>query len=1151
MSETDDEGPAVPRLLADPTRCPECDSLLEGATTCRRCRLPLDPPAAVDLFAALTEADRHLGLLREERTRRDDLARARAAGDPAPTAAPAPVAAPAPAPLPVYPTATPTPVTPRERPGLSGLTVPRILFVLAAASLLVGAAVFMAVTWTHLGVGGQTTILLAATAAAGWGSHFTGRRGLRGAAEALAAVTSGLACFDALGAVSAGWLGSLDAAGVGAVVSSALAASGLVLGAAQILRHTGDVLVTHQVSTGAGLSALAVSVVAGLDTYAGQVTTTALSCVALAALSSLVAGRRLVVTQTIWLLATTWAGLGVPACAAYELAQQPSWTGWAARGGLWGLGVAVAATVIAATPRQPRALRVVAAGVVGVSVVPTITGPLLAHSVATFAAALGATVIVTGGLLRVAGGRVLVTAGGRAALACWSVVVALPMVLLTAGTAALTLSWTTWWSTTRITTLPADDRRFDGLTATDLTLLLVGVPVALAVGWLLVLPRRRGWLVTAAAVIVLPLTAWALLLGAPLLLASTVWAVVALGALALQSRGTPAADLRTAASVAASAAALGIGVTSLPATLLASCAALLVVVVPLLRGRIGAGRPGLLAGLTVVPLTTWASAALLATPDSPAPAPLHPLPAFVAVTLAAAVLIGVATARIARRRDGERRRGAIALGASLALLASSVVGVLALASADQSLLTLATLGVGVATAAGWAGRRLATWASLSIAAMVPALTLTRFLVDLLAVETFGSGLGDRLAVATPEEFGALPLAALAVAAACLPGDHLRHGVSGLAGRARSIAVPTVAVLDGVALAGVGLPRALVVAVLATTAVALTVLAVRRTTGAALLIGSGVLAAVALVGASADQLLLTLTLSALTAGAVGAALVGERAVTLATEVAGAAGAALVTATTLAWFAQAGLPARWAALPVLVLAAVVVGVGATRGGTRLSLELAVGASSAVAAFYSITSALDLGGEANLVASVYLAVAGAALSAHALAHVERHVLGWVASAMLTGSTWLRLVDADITTPEAYTLPAAVALLVFGVLKMRQDAALSTRRALSAGLVLATVPSLLLTWTDPLSLRALLLGAATFAMVVLGVQKRWSQPLVVGALVGGAVVLRESAPWLGAGPQWIPFVSAGLVLGALAITWEARLADVRRAAAYVGRLR
>uniref|UniRef100_UPI0035615286 SCO7613 C-terminal domain-containing membrane protein n=1 Tax=Nocardioides sp. TaxID=35761 RepID=UPI0035615286 len=136
-------------------------------------------------------------------------------------------------------------------------------------------------------------------------------------------------------------------------------------------------------------------------------------------------------------------------------------------------------------------------------------------------------------------------------------------------------------------------------------------------------------------------------------------------------------------------------------------------------------------------------------------------------------------------------------------------------------------------------------------------------------------------------------------------------------------------------------------------------------------------------------------------------------------------------------------------------------------------------------------------------------------------------------------------------YTLPSAVALVLVGLYRLRMSADVPTSTALLPGLALATVPSLLWVLEDPVSIRALILGVACLALLLFGAAARWHAPVLVGAVVGGLVVVRELAPYAAQTPQWVLIGAAGAVLIGSGITWESRMRDLRNAAAYLGRLR
>lgn len=238
----------------------------------------------------------------------------------------------------------------------------------------------------------------------------------------------------------------------------------------------------------------------------------------------------------------------------------------------------------------------------------------------------------------------------------------------------------------------------------------------------------------------------------------------------------------------------------------------------------------------------------------------------------------------------------------------------------------------------------------------------------------------------------------------------------------------------------------------------------------------------------------------------------------------------------WVAALGI----AALPLLAIA-------------RRSTGLEVGAALGMFGLFLAGASGAPVSETNTWIAVYLTIAGAATCAHALLREDRHELGWIGGLLLAAATWVRLSDIGVTQPEPYTLPSAIALLVVGLVHLRRNGASATVTALGPGLSLALVPSLLWVLDDPLSPRTVVLGLACLALVVAGVQARWTAPLTFGALVGSLVVLRLAAPYLSDSsvPRWVLLGLAGALLVAMGVTWEQRVNEARRALGYVRSLR
>ncbi|TYL46087.1 hypothetical protein FXB39_15395 [Nocardioides sp. BGMRC 2183] len=238
----------------------------------------------------------------------------------------------------------------------------------------------------------------------------------------------------------------------------------------------------------------------------------------------------------------------------------------------------------------------------------------------------------------------------------------------------------------------------------------------------------------------------------------------------------------------------------------------------------------------------------------------------------------------------------------------------------------------------------------------------------------------------------------------------------------------------------------------------------------------------------------------------------------------------------------LGGAWVAVPVLAVAG---GLAALL--PRLELEFSALGVSALA----LPVSLSLADAPAPLLALWLVVLGALTGASGLLHSRRRALVAATPALWLLASWVWLVDGGVRAPEAYTLPAAAVLLGVGLHRLRRVPSAGTPAALLPGLLLGTLPSLLWVLEDPLSLRALLLGAACLGLTLAGAVLRWSAPLVVGATVGAVLVLREIGPYAGEIPQWVWIGLAGLILTIVGITWERQLLELRKAVGAIRRLR
>ncbi|MER5418794.1 SCO7613 C-terminal domain-containing membrane protein [Streptosporangium roseum] len=261
--------------------------------------------------------------------------------------------------------------------------------------------------------------------------------------------------------------------------------------------------------------------------------------------------------------------------------------------------------------------------------------------------------------------------------------------------------------------------------------------------------------------------------------------------------------------------------------------------------------------------------------------------------------------------------------------------------------------------------------------------------------------------------------------------------------------------------------------------------------------------------------------------------------LATSLAG--GEALAAGMALEW------PVRHAAFGVLAVACLAAAVA----GRFRTAVFAIGAETAGYALAAV--GLVLGAADLPLAALACAVAGVLMAGTAL-RPDRRWAGYVGTGFLLVASWLRLLASDITVIEAYTVPFSLVLLAFGWWRSRSRET-SSWVAYGSGLASSLLPSMIAMLAGAGWVRPLLLGAVSLAVLLAGARLRLQAPALLGGLTLAAVALHELAPWIAQVvvmvPRWVPMAAGGLLLVVVGATYEARLGDVRRLRAAVGRMR
>ncbi|GAA1428189.1 hypothetical protein GCM10009616_07220 [Microlunatus lacustris] len=483
-------------------------------------------------------------------------------------------------------------------------------------------------------------------------------------------------------------------------------------------------------------------------------------------------------------------------------------------------------------------------------------------------------------------------------------------------------------------------------------------------------------------------------------------------------------------------------------------------------------------------------------------------------------------------------------------LAAGAVPLLSVAAADLTATTVALVFLLATAAAVLAADRLVRRSATRVALRVVAVGYL-LLTWAAAAEPV---LDDRL-------LGVGGLTALVAVAACV-GAAARAGLGGGLDRVRHPVLGHSALLvAALTLAGLtrptdppGLASAALAASAAVTAglLALTRRPLVPGVGGVVLLGVHLLAAAALAltgfrhledDRPGPTLLGGALAGALTLVGVAATLLAGRSARLRSGATGYAAALVLLAAGVA-VAPAGRTVSAVVLVVLSAAAAVLA-----GGRRGHPEEAVLAGAwAVAVVAALGQAARTDEPAVLVASL-LAVAGLTCAGYGL--LPRR--GWaavLASLLCSAAVWTLLLDRDVATVEAYSLPLAALVGGVGLVRLRRDPSAPSWLTVGPALGVGLLPSAVASVDDPSLTRPLLVLTAGAAVLLLGVRLRWQAALVVGAVALAVVAVSQLAPYAVGLPRWLSFGLVGLLLLVLGARYEQRRRNARQALAWVSGL-
>jgi hypothetical protein len=261
---------------------------------------------------------------------------------------------------------------------------------------------------------------------------------------------------------------------------------------------------------------------------------------------------------------------------------------------------------------------------------------------------------------------------------------------------------------------------------------------------------------------------------------------------------------------------------------------------------------------------------------------------------------------------------------------------------------------------------------------------------------------------------------------------------------------------------------------------------------------------------------------------------------------ATGAAVLALASSVLLAHAGdlVGATTAGLLLAVVAALAFGAAALRAGRPEELVAAGAAAGTGLAAAATSGTVGAWGQVGL----QLAVVGAAAAGYALVTGRRQVAA-VAVADLVVAAWIALAGAEVTTPEAYTVPAAAGLLLVALPRLRRGA--PSWPAEGIGLAVALAPSAVVVVADPSAVRLVLVVVAATLVTLAGTAAHRRAPFVIGATTLAFVVVGLLGPDVLLLPRWLTLGTVGLLLLVVGATYEQRRQQAREAVAWVAQMR
>lgn len=168
------------------------------------------------------------------------------------------------------------------------------------------------------------------------------------------------------------------------------------------------------------------------------------------------------------------------------------------------------------------------------------------------------------------------------------------------------------------------------------------------------------------------------------------------------------------------------------------------------------------------------------------------------------------------------------------------------------------------------------------------------------------------------------------------------------------------------------------------------------------------------------------------------------------------------------------------------------------------------------------------------IVIATLGVLAASISVAVSYEQVYSYIMVALWSLFTLWKLFDVlNIDSWEAVAVSIGILGVTYGSWFMVRKQ-VSSSWVLAPGIFIGTFGSWVISLSQPVSLRALIVGIVLLVMLVIALYFKLQAPLVLSVCAGIGLVVAQLVPYAGSVPQWVVLAIAGILLLGIGVRWE-----------------